>query len=442
MWSVGQRSETGYVRSENQDRMSWIRAPACDVFVVSDGMGGHAGGALAAQLTVQTLQERLSGVTSVEDAGATLERAFQAANEAVYERGQTGSAATARMGATAVALLAAGPRIMLAHVGDSRAYRLTRGGVLERLTKDHSLVQRMVDAGMLTEAQAAGHPDSSVLERAMGQAPRVEVEVSTWRPTRAGEVCMLCSDGLCGYVGDDEIAAVMRGAQPPQDMADQLVRLALERGGEDNVTVQVLQCNSGGSLFRRWLSRSALARFGFGVPVVFAALWLGWSGVLSNRSSQGNRADGAPASASLASVPAAVAPAVPPAPAPAPAAATAGALPAPIEARVAALERDARKDAAERRARDASLAQQIESLNARIDQLDRKASAPSAASTPATSRARKPAKSAKKPVQQASTVAASASTPASTPTPTPTSPAPAAAESQRTRPSEPVEAAP
>jgi serine/threonine protein phosphatase PrpC len=430
MWSVGQRSETGYVRSENQDRMSWIRAPACDVFVVSDGMGGHAGGALAAQLTVQTLQERLSGMTSVEDAGATLERAFQAANEAVYERGQTGSAATARMGATAVALLAAGPRIMLAHVGDSRAYRLTRGGVLERLTKDHSLVQRMVDAGMLTEAQAADHPDSSVLERAMGQAPRVEVEVSAWRPMRAGEVCMLCSDGLCGYVGDDEIAAVMRGGQPPQDMADQLVRLALERGGEDNVTVQVLQCNSGGSLLRRWLSRSALARFGIGVPVVIAALWLGWSGVLSNRSSQGNRADGAPASASLGSVPAAVPSA------PAPAAATAGALPSPIEARVAALERDARNDAAEHRARDASLAQQIESLTARIDQLDRKASAPSAASTPATSRARKPAKSAKKPEQQASTVAASASTPAST------SPAPAAAESQRTPPSEPVEAAP
>ncbi len=87
----------------------------------------------------------------------------------MYERGQTGSAATRRMGATAVALLAAGPRIMLAHVGDSRAYRLTRGGVLEQLTKDHSLVQRMVDAGMLTEAQAADHPDSSVLERAMGQ---------------------------------------------------------------------------------------------------------------------------------------------------------------------------------------------------------------------------------------------------------------------------------
>jgi hypothetical protein len=122
--------------------------------------------------------------------------------------------------------------------------------------------------------------------------------------------------------------------------------------------------------------------------------------------------------------------------APAPAAATAGALPSPIEARVAALERDARNDAAEHRARDASLAQQIESLTARIDQLDRKASAPSAASTPATSRARKPAKSAKKPEQQASTVAASASTPAST------SPAPAAAESQRTPPTEPVEAAP
>jgi len=259
-WSVGQRSETGYVRSENQDRMSWIRAPAADVFVVSDGMGGHAGGATAASITVQVLQDELSAMSSLEHAAETLERALQAANEAVYIRGQAANPATAGMGATAVALLAADDRIMLAHVGDSRAYLFSRRGVLRRLTKDHSIVQRLVDAGALTEEQAANHPDASVLERAIGHTPRVAVEVSEWLGVQAGDVCMLCSDGLCGYVGDDEIAAAMRGRRAPQEQADLLVRLALEQGGEDNVTVQVLRYGEqGGFLSRRWIGRGALA---------------------------------------------------------------------------------------------------------------------------------------------------------------------------------------
>jgi serine/threonine protein phosphatase PrpC len=204
--------------------------------------------------------EELQALSSLDNIQATLERALQAANAAIFARGQMPNPLTAGMGATIVALLAAGERIMLAHVGDSRAYRLDRRGALHRLTKDHSVVQRMIDNGVLTEAEAANHPDASVLERALGQTPRVAVEVSGWIELQHGDVCMLCSDGLCGYVDDSAIATVMRESGTPQAIADRLVRLALDAGGEDNVTVEVMRCgDSRGTRVRRWFGRAALA---------------------------------------------------------------------------------------------------------------------------------------------------------------------------------------
>ncbi|WP_175425574.1 PP2C family protein-serine/threonine phosphatase [Trinickia violacea] len=240
-WSVGQRSETGYVRTENQDRMSWVRTPVADVFIVLDGMGGHAGGGIAAELAVQVLQRHFETLTSLASVEAVLRSAFADANAAVYARSHSGDPATRGMGTTAVVMLIAGWRLMLAHVGDSRAYLLTRSGALQRLTKDHSRIQRLVDTGLLTDAQAATHPDAGILERAIGHAPQVEVEVGQWLRVRAGETCLLCSDGLCGYIGDADIAAIMRSDRTPQELADELVRLALERGGADNVTVQVVR---------------------------------------------------------------------------------------------------------------------------------------------------------------------------------------------------------
>lgn len=307
LWSVGQRSETGYVRSENQDRMSWIRTKVADVFVVSDGMGGHAGGATAASITVQTLQETLQGLSSLERASVTLEHALQAANAAVYTRGQMPDPTTVGMGATAVVLLAAADRIMLAHVGDSRAYLLDRSGVLRRLTKDHSVVQRMIDAGVLTESEAANHPDSSVLERALGQTPHVPVEVGRWLTVQQGELCMLCSDGLCGYVSDDAIAAAMHAGGAPQAIADRLVRLALEQGGEDNVTVQVLRCGAPrATLLRRWVRRGGLALAAL-CAAVTAMVWAGWISINGGeRPDAGVGAKGSPkaSSASNTAVPA------------------------------------------------------------------------------------------------------------------------------------------
>ncbi|SAL27903.1 PP2C family protein-serine/threonine phosphatase [Caballeronia humi] len=407
------------MRTENQDRMSWVRARAGDIFVVSDGMGGHAGGALAAQLTVETLQQKLADLASLDSAAATLESAFQAANDAVFVRGQSSNPATARMGATAVALLAAGNQVMLAHVGDSRAYLLDRRGTLQRLTKDHSLVQRMVDAKVLSEAQAANHPDASVLERAMGQAARVEVEVSGWVRVHPGEACMLCSDGLCGYVEDDDIAAVMRSGHAAQQTADELVRLALERGGEDNVTVQVLHYGARQAPWRRWAVPGAIG----GALAALAALALGpgWSGMHATLVGAGDGArhasDAVPAQTALTPA-AVVAPPIPPAStsasaatalpgASAPGASTSmttrsgtsaavvsangashtAALPASPDARFKALEMRIQQDATNQRAAENELNRKLDELRGRIDQMEKRLNAESHASAPSASHA-------------------------------------------------------
>jgi len=237
--SVGARSETGYVRDENQDRMGWIRAPFGDVYIVSDGMGGVGDGALAAELTVGALQRHLGAVRFARR--KAVRRAFAAANGAVHARAQTEGAGTPGMGATAVAVLLRGARIMVAHVGDSRAYLFDRTGQCQRLTRDHSLVQRLVDRGVLSPAQAQTHPDAGVIERAVGHARDIEVDIGPWLPLRNGDRILVCSDGLCGYTQDAEIAAVLRANADPQEAADRLVELALAKGGEDNITVQVIR---------------------------------------------------------------------------------------------------------------------------------------------------------------------------------------------------------
>jgi PPM family protein phosphatase len=239
-WSVGARSETGYVRNENQDRMSCVGTPCGYVYIVSDGMGGHRAGALAAQLTIETLTQALRGIQAIPSAPSEIKQALEEANKVVYERGHSGDAETQGMGATAVVLFMAGSQALIAHVGDSRAY-LHAGGMLRQLTKDHSRVQKMVEAGLLAAADAASHPDASILDRAIGVSRNVEVDISDWICLHEGDRILLCSDGLHGYVPDSEIMAVLEYKASPQELTNRLVDLALQKGGEDNVTVQLLE---------------------------------------------------------------------------------------------------------------------------------------------------------------------------------------------------------
>ncbi|MGF6778279.1 protein phosphatase 2C domain-containing protein [Paraburkholderia sp. GAS334] len=338
------------MRTENQDRMSWVRAPAADVFVVLDGMGGHAGGGIAAELAVEVLQRHFANLTSLASAQEALRNAFSEANAEVYARSQSADPTTHGMGTTAVAMLARDARIMLAHVGDSRAYLFGRDGRLRGLTRDHSRVQRMIDAGLLTHTQAAHHPDAGILERALGHTAQVDVEVSGWMRVRAGETCLLCSDGLCGYVGDADIAAVMQGGRTPQELADELVRLALQRGGEDNVTVQVLRYEGRpGLLPRSWSGAVARAAGAVFAPAMLVgALALYWL----------------PAPTQLAPEHA-------------------------FDTRIAKLEDVMQRDRDLANERYARMKTELDEINARLDPLDRRVAPAKAGSTPASSHAQK-----------------------------------------------------
>lgn len=239
-YKIAVRTDIGRTRDENQDRMSSAAVKLGQLYIVADGMGGHKGGALAAQLTVDGLAKHLGEFSSdvpVEDA---LHQAFNKTNHTVYEQAHAGESETEGMGSTAVLALISGNEVHIAHVGDSRAY-LFHQGQLRCLTTDHTRVQKMLDAGILNLEQARDHPDASVLERAIGNRPTVEADIETKLVLKEGDALLLCSDGLSGYVDNNEIEKVLRSETSFQKVVDRLVDLALDRGTEDNITVQFIQ---------------------------------------------------------------------------------------------------------------------------------------------------------------------------------------------------------
>jgi protein phosphatase len=242
---VGASTETGYVRKENQDRMSWASTPLGQLYIVADGMGGHAGGSKAAALTVGGLEQFLKEVKKNEAVETAICNAFEKTNKDLYDQAHIGDPTSDGMGSTAVMLLISGQSARIAHVGDSRAY-LYRNGKLSLLTKDHTQVQRMVDAGMLTPEQARHHPSASILDRAIGNRPSVVVEISSILTLADRDVILLCSDGLSGYVADKEIEAAIDETLTPQENVNRLISLALQNGGEDNVTVQLIRVGNVG----------------------------------------------------------------------------------------------------------------------------------------------------------------------------------------------------
>lgn len=220
--------------------MSWTRSLWGDVFVVCDGMGGHRGGGRAAEITLQALQRELVAIdANSQRFGDAVRHAFELANGAVRERRDPFDPETREMGSTAVAAISDGRRLMVAHAGDSRAYLFRRHRGLRRLTRDHSRVQTLMDAGRLAAIDAPDHPQANLLDRAIGLESTVEVDTTDWLPLEHGDQLLLCTDGLSAFVPDATIEAVLRSSRDPQDAADRLVEDALAAGGHDNVTVQV-----------------------------------------------------------------------------------------------------------------------------------------------------------------------------------------------------------
>ena len=231
----GAATDTGQVRANNQDAVL-VAEP---VFAVADGMGGHVAGEIASQVAVEALQE--ARATSRPE----LIEAVRSANRAVWQRADDESDLRG-MGTTlcVIALVPGdggegeGQRILVANVGDSRVYQL-HDGDLDQITDDHSLVEDLVREGRLSPAEARTHPQRNILTRVLGNEP--EVEVDSWEiiPS-AGDRFVLCSDGLFNEVDDDRIAAVLRRLADPDDAAHELVALANQGGGRDNVSVVVV----------------------------------------------------------------------------------------------------------------------------------------------------------------------------------------------------------
>jgi PPM family protein phosphatase len=221
------KTDTGRQRRDNEDS-AFARAP---VFVVADGMGGAQAGEVASRIAVEAFEQGLPDSGSPEERLATRVRE---ANAQIYERSRA-DRGRAGMGTTLTAAYVDDTHVAIAHVGDSRAY-LFRHGTLQRLTQDHSLVDELVRRGKLTEEQAAEHPQRSIITRALGPEPDVEVDTWTY-PARAGDVVLLCSDGLTSMISEERVRAILAEHDNLDEAGDELIREANEAGGRDNITV-------------------------------------------------------------------------------------------------------------------------------------------------------------------------------------------------------------
>lgn len=232
-------SHVGKIRSNNQDS----GYAGTHLFLVADGMGGHAGGDVASAIAAKRVAEADAEYGTPEEAEYALQSALISANsllaETVFEHSElTG------MGTTVSGILRVGDKVAMAHIGDSRIYRF-RDDALEQISSDHTFVQRLVDSGRITAEEAAVHPRRSVLMRVLGDvdaAPEIDTAVFDVRP---GDRWLLCSDGLSSYVSEDKIASILGAVRGAQGAADRLVKESLDHGAPDNVTVVILDIDAG-----------------------------------------------------------------------------------------------------------------------------------------------------------------------------------------------------
>ncbi|HEX7052178.1 MAG TPA: protein phosphatase 2C domain-containing protein [Longimicrobiales bacterium] len=240
--SVAALTDRGRKRSGNEDAL--LALPDTGLFIVADGLGGHAAGEVASGIAVEVIGAKLAGIAGALPAPALeapLRSAMIAAHHAIraraaHEPEKTGMATTL----TALAIADDGHAFRIGHVGDSRAY-LLRDGRLRQLTTDHTWVQQQIESGLLSPARARTHPNAGVLTRALGIAdgdPKIDIIPGRIEP---GDLLLLCSDGLTGPVADADIRAILDRDLPLDALAAQLVDAANLRGGPDNITVILIR---------------------------------------------------------------------------------------------------------------------------------------------------------------------------------------------------------
>ena len=238
--AVAARTDTGMIRQGNEDNLFANPSKHPGLFVVADGMGGHAAGEVASKMAVETVVEVLQPVHDPREPTTVnaIVEALQQANRRIYERTLT-EADKQGMGTTASILLLGNNRYLIGQVGDSRVY-LLRDGALQQLTKDHSYVQEQVDAGYLTPEQARYHPYSNVITRCVGASPDVEPDVYQGE-ARVGDLFLVASDGLTGMVDDRRLQMLLMSRTEPERKVHLLISEANGRGGLDNITAIIVQ---------------------------------------------------------------------------------------------------------------------------------------------------------------------------------------------------------
>ena len=245
---LGSTTDIGRQRDQNQDSLlcftpvttSGVQPKQGWLYAVADGMGGYEAGEVASKLAVETLIDHYAGntVDATDDPAGVLQQGVAVANRAVYQRGR--ELGLDVMGTTLVCVAVRGDQLYVAHVGDSRAY-LLRDNTLKALTRDHSLVGEQVRQGFLTEEEAQDSDLRGIVTRALGMKPQVQADIGGPIPLRAADVVLLCSDGVCGYVLEDQIRYILQTHRAePQAAADFLVEAANAAGGFDNATAVVL----------------------------------------------------------------------------------------------------------------------------------------------------------------------------------------------------------
>jgi PPM family protein phosphatase len=237
------------MRRGNEDNLHADANEHRGLFIVADGMGGHAAGEIASQMAVEVLASELADLNDLTAPGADrkLSEALRLANRTVYQR-TTRELEKSGMGSTASALLLSDTHYMIGHVGDSRIYRV-RDGDMRQLTKDHSLVQEQVDAGLITPEQARNHPQSNVITCCIGMSGDIDPDIIVGE-TQIGDVFLLASDGLTGMVDDKRLFQLLASRAEPERIVNAMISDANNNGGIDNITAIVVKVITADTQFK------------------------------------------------------------------------------------------------------------------------------------------------------------------------------------------------
>ncbi|MBQ3022862.1 MAG: Stp1/IreP family PP2C-type Ser/Thr phosphatase [Clostridia bacterium] len=234
-------SDTGRLRKSNQDCALSKELGSFTLLALADGMGGHSGGEIASGLAIEEISSVLSDKLTEKmlpgQIMLLLSEALDKANAKILDRAKNDSSLSG-MGTTCDVCLATKNKLYIAHIGDSRVYKISKGGVIKKLTCDHSLVQFMLESGTITPEEAVDHPQKNVILRALGISDKIEPDVFQDKISPC-DVILLCSDGLTNMLDEETVAKAAISEDTPSEIAKKLIGLANEAGGRDNITVVI-----------------------------------------------------------------------------------------------------------------------------------------------------------------------------------------------------------